>query len=74
MSAQLSHPSVRPVKGSGVALTGRRVFSGIGNVLRMAYRRTRSRRILSELDDRMLRDIGLTRDEAATEFRKPFWV
>jgi len=28
---------------------------------------------LAELDDHMLRDIGVTRVEAARECRKPFW-
>jgi uncharacterized protein YjiS (DUF1127 family) len=43
----------------------RRIGSMIG--------KTRQRRILVELDDRLLSDIGLTRDQAAREARKPFW-
>ena len=35
--------------------------------------RSRQRRALSELDDRLLRDIGLTRDEARREGANPFW-
>ena len=35
--------------------------------------RTRQRQALAELDDHMLRDIGVTRVEAARECRKPFW-
>ena len=35
--------------------------------------RSRQRRALSELDDRLLRDIGLTRDEALQECANPFW-
>jgi uncharacterized protein YjiS (DUF1127 family) len=35
--------------------------------------RARQRRMLSELDDHMLRDIGITRVEAACECEKPFW-
>lgn len=31
------------------------------------------RRALEDLDDRMLRDIGLGRIEAEREMRKPFW-
>ncbi|MBM3599115.1 MAG: DUF1127 domain-containing protein [Alphaproteobacteria bacterium] len=31
------------------------------------------RRQLAEMDDRMLRDIGLTRDDIAMECEKPFW-
>lgn len=33
----------------------------------------RQRRALSRLDDRLLRDIGVTRAEAAREAAKPFW-
>jgi uncharacterized protein YjiS (DUF1127 family) len=35
--------------------------------------RSRQRRRLGELDDRMLRDIGLTRADAWAEAQKPFW-
>jgi uncharacterized protein YjiS (DUF1127 family) len=35
--------------------------------------RVRQRRALAALDDRMLRDIGVTRAEAARETEKPFW-
>jgi uncharacterized protein YjiS (DUF1127 family) len=37
------------------------------------HERWRQRQRLSELDDRMLADIGLTRDEARAEVTKPFW-
>jgi uncharacterized protein YjiS (DUF1127 family) len=33
----------------------------------------RGRRHLAALDDRMLRDIGLTRADVDREYRKPFW-
>lgn len=33
----------------------------------------RSRQTLDELDEHLLRDIGLTRDEARREARKFFW-
>jgi len=35
--------------------------------------RHRQRRALSKLDDRMLRDIGISRADADSEYRKPFW-
>jgi uncharacterized protein YjiS (DUF1127 family) len=35
--------------------------------------RSRERRILIGLDDRMLRDLGLTRAEVYREAMKPFW-
>ena len=36
-------------------------------------RRARSRRILAQMDDRMLHDIGISRDTALGEVEKPFW-
>ena len=35
--------------------------------------RVRQRRQLATLDDRMLKDIGITRIEANREIAKPFW-
>jgi uncharacterized protein YjiS (DUF1127 family) len=35
--------------------------------------RTRQRRHLGELDDRLLRDIGLSRAEVEREISLPFW-
>jgi len=36
-------------------------------------RRSRTRHEIAELDDHLLRDIGLTRFDAAAESRKHFW-
>ena len=41
--------------------------------LTLATERSRTRHELLRLDDRSLRDIGITRREALTEARKPFW-
>ena len=38
-----------------------------------AYDRWQQRHALLELDDRLLADIGLTREDALREARKPFW-
>ncbi|MGP1397149.1 MAG: DUF1127 domain-containing protein [Inquilinaceae bacterium] len=35
--------------------------------------RRRSRRALAQMDDRMMRDIGVTRLDVVREYRKPFW-
>ena len=35
--------------------------------------RVRQRQALAALDDHMLRDVGITRLEAARECEKPFW-
>ena len=36
-------------------------------------RRRRDRAVLASFDDRMLRDIGVTRVDALFEINKPFW-
>ena len=52
-------------------------LSGFLSVARAAlrewYRRKNSRLELARLDERMLRDIGLTRLDAEYEINKPFW-
>ncbi|MBV9153950.1 MAG: DUF1127 domain-containing protein [Alphaproteobacteria bacterium] len=52
---------VRPTLGQAVALW------------REWRRRARSRQELAQLDERMLRDIGVTPGEAWREINKPFW-
>jgi uncharacterized protein YjiS (DUF1127 family) len=37
------------------------------------YRRRRGRRQLLDLDDRLLHDIGLTREQAEAIVNRPFW-
>jgi uncharacterized protein YjiS (DUF1127 family) len=41
--------------------------------VKVAWRRWHSRNLLSQLDDSMLKDIGLTRADVWYEARKPFW-
>ncbi|MBB3897444.1 DUF1127 domain-containing protein [Roseococcus suduntuyensis] len=38
-----------------------------------AAQRRRTRRLLAQLDNRQLHDIGISRSEAAAEAQKPFW-
>ena len=42
-------------------------------MLRCWIARSRSRQLLAQLDDRMLKDIGLSRADAVIEGRKHFW-
>ena len=48
-------------------------LSGVRAVLREWRRRKNGRLELARLDERMLRDIGLTRVDAVWEINKPFW-
>jgi uncharacterized protein YjiS (DUF1127 family) len=41
--------------------------------VKAAWRRRQSRNLLSQLDDYMLKDIGLTRADVWYEAGKPFW-
>lgn len=52
-----------------------RAVSGRGLIawIRAAAARWRQRRILEQFDERMLRDIGISRSQALAETRKPFW-
>ena len=43
------------------------------DILSAWHERSRQRRALLALDDRMLKDIGISRAEARQEGRKPFW-
>ena len=51
----------------------RRGLSGVLAALLLCWDRSRQRRHLHELDERLLRDVGLHRDEVARETAKPFW-
>ena len=42
-------------------------------LLRRWRRRVRERRELAQLTDRELHDFGISRSDAITEWRKPFW-
>lgn len=58
-----------------------RILAKLGAMLAEARRRqvsiefekVRQRRILLQLDDRLLKDIGITREEAEREGHKVFW-
>jgi uncharacterized protein YjiS (DUF1127 family) len=50
-----------------------RIAAGVFERLMLWAERASQRRILSELDDNQLRDIGLTRHDAFKESVRPFW-
>jgi uncharacterized protein YjiS (DUF1127 family) len=64
--------------GLAAALTGaaRFVDAGLDHLVETLFtwqRRLADRRSLESLDDRMLRDIGVTRGDVYAETSKPFW-
>ena len=48
-------------------------FAAARNVIATWIERARQRQALAGLDNRQLRDIGITRLDAARECEKPFW-
>lgn len=49
------------------------LFDRLALVLAEASNRRRERHMLDRLDPHLLRDIGLTTDQARAEASKPFW-
>ena len=46
----------------------------LAGLLHEAWRRHRSRECLARMDDKLLKDIGLSYAEAEAEMNKPFWI
>lgn len=69
----ITHPNTRSTIGhSDTRWMPEFVLSGLKAAWH-GMERFRQRRALSQLDDRMLRDIGLTRLDVEQEITKPFW-
>jgi uncharacterized protein YjiS (DUF1127 family) len=45
----------------------------VGWMVASGYQRLRQRRALAQLDQHLLRDIGISAAQARQEFEKPFW-
>ena len=51
----------------------RRATRGLGRMMLSLLGLIRSRKALSDLDDHLLRDIGVTEEEARREAKRPVW-
>jgi len=51
----------------------RAVFARTAATLKLWHQRARQRRHLAQLDEHLLRDVGITPEQARREARKPFW-
>lgn len=76
MSRSYGHTSSAPLRTGGQI----NVLSHVGTALALLLetplswlQRDRDRRALQRLDDRLLRDIGVSRSEIEGEVAKPFW-
>ena len=56
-----------------VGSTVRALVAKARDTVREWNRRSRQRKHLSTLDDRFLRDMGISGEQARAEFSKPFW-
>ena len=65
------HPAGARRSGAGSTLDG--AARRIADIMRLWRHRRRERCELLHLDDRTLRDIGLTRVDAEFLINKPFW-
>ncbi|MDJ0955390.1 MAG: DUF1127 domain-containing protein [Arenicellales bacterium] len=77
MNHTICKPNDSPlVAVSGSSHLGSNVRSLVTRAVNTVFewnRRSRQRRHLSTLDDRFLRDMGISGEQARAEFRKPFW-
>ncbi|MBT3930070.1 MAG: DUF1127 domain-containing protein [Rhodospirillaceae bacterium] len=62
----------RTAEGPGRVAILQLVAHGL-SALSVMYGRSRQRRVLARLDDRLLDDIGQSRADAHAEAAKPFW-
>jgi uncharacterized protein YjiS (DUF1127 family) len=63
-----SPAALRPIAGAAFAALRR-----FGSWCAHSHARAEQRRHLAELDERMLKDVGITPSEAAKESAKPWW-
>lgn len=69
----MAHAIGYPLGQASATLPGAHTGLGLA-VFSTWYQRYVQRRELLDLDDHMLADIGITRAEAESEARRPFWV
>ena len=63
--------SFRPTTGERLSFSG--MLVRLAETIAVGLERRRQRVALARLDDRMLRDIGLTSADVEGEVTKPFW-
>jgi uncharacterized protein YjiS (DUF1127 family) len=61
------------VQAGPIVAAGQAVLSSLAGMIAIWLNRQQGRRDLSELDDRLLADVGISREDALCEAGKPFW-
>ena len=69
MSSSIFAPTSAGARGAACARPSRSVFGR----LRSLFALSKQRRALASLDDAILKDIGLTREQALKESQRPIW-
>ena len=73
MAQTALHPALAYLDNAKTLPVAAEVALRVAVVFAKWSQRSRTRRALADLDDHMLRDLGLTRDQATRESRRMFW-
>jgi uncharacterized protein YjiS (DUF1127 family) len=68
-----SYSIKEPVRAGRIVAAGQAVLSSLVSMIAIWLNRQQGRQDLSELDDRLLADVGISREDALWEAGKPFW-
>jgi uncharacterized protein YjiS (DUF1127 family) len=68
-----SYSIKEPVRAGSIVAAGQAALAGLAGMTIIWLNRRQGRRDLSELDDRLLADVGISREDALREAGKPFW-
>lgn len=60
-------------RADSIVAIAQAVLSSLASMIAIWLNRQQGRRDLSELDDRLLADVGISRADALREAGKPFW-
>jgi uncharacterized protein YjiS (DUF1127 family) len=68
-----SYSIKEPVRVGSIVTAGQAALSSLAGMTAIWLNRRQGRRDLSALDDRLLADVGISREDAVREAGKPFW-
>ena len=68
-----SYSIKEPVRAGSIVTAGRALLASLAGMTAIWLNRWQGRQDLRELDDRLLADVGISREDALREAGKPFW-